>query len=138
VARSEKVIIIAEDTEYWPIHSQRNFLARNFQKSTADVDYVAVYQTRPVSAITHYGKVKSIQERVSYREIYAETQFENREGYAKVYTVEEFVELPRKIVFDRERDGSPVRSREYCTLDDLFCSKSLRDIREAQKQGQAK
>lgn len=128
----QEVLIIAEDDDYWPIHRNRRFLAKNMEKNTAPAQYVAVYRGKTLRAIVCYGKVTRIDENVPYSEVYKDTKFSNREGFARVYHVEEFVDLENPVYFEKEIDGSAIRSREYCKFADLFTAKTLRDLRKKQ------
>ncbi|HOB54021.1 MAG TPA: hypothetical protein PK176_14235 [Acidobacteriota bacterium] len=128
--KKEEVLIIAEDEEYWPIHRKGSFLAKNMDKKTAPADYVAVYRCSPLKAIVCYGKVTRIEDNVPYSIAYKGTSIAKRAGFVRVYHVEEFIELDEPILFDRDLDGSPVRSREYCKFEDLLKAKTLADLRK--------
>ena len=78
-----------------------------------DIKYIASYQTAPVSAITHYAEVKSI-------EPYGE------EGKYKLNFVDKAIKLDNEIEFDLPQGA--MQGSRYTNIDKLLKAKKMSDL----------
>jgi len=101
---------------------------RSYDRTRADVSYMALYRTAPVSAITHYARIveRSEQTRGEPGRM-DESDWEDlidpfsEERVVVVFEFESLVPLDAPV----ENDDHGVRGAWYCTVDDLRSADTL-------------
>ncbi len=104
----------------------------SYDRTETDATYLALYRTAPVSAITHYARVRN---RVEQRrgepgpmdpdDWAATIEPFSDEEVAVVFELGELVPLEQPI----ENDQHGVRGARYCTLADLQAATTLSELR---------
>ncbi len=129
----EEVLIASTRPEFWDCCRAKSIV---FQSRTArDAQYVAFYRTKPVSAITHIGKVKYTENNVPPKEtlkgfpkvarIARQKSWYNRPH--KVYHLESIKELPYPI---KKGKGGSVRVTWYKPIVRLMSALTLDDLQQ--------
>ena len=101
---------------------------RSYDRTQADVTYMALYRTAPVSAITHYARIVERTEQTRGEPgRMDESDWEDlidpfsEERVVVVFEFESLVPLDAPV----ENDGNGVRGAWYCTVDDLRTADTL-------------
>jgi len=100
----------------------------SYDRTQADVTYMALYRTAPVSAITHYARIVERTEQTRGEPgRMDESDWEDlidpfsEERVVVVFEFESLVPLDAPV----ENDGNGVRGAWYCTVDDLRTADTL-------------
>ena len=106
---------------------------RSYDRTRADVDYMAFYRTAPVSAITHYARIIERTEqtrgepgRMDESDWADLIDPFSEERVVVVFAFEPLVPLDAPV----ENDGHGVRGAWYCTIDDLRGAGTLSALAE--------
>jgi hypothetical protein len=105
--------------------AQRLQYCKPITNATKLVDYLAFYRARPLSAVTHYGKVSRIEKNVHYLAHYREKPGWMKAGAQQIscYHLQWLKELPSPIV--RTQKHNAVMRPVYTNLETLLSSRSL-------------
>jgi len=112
-----------------------NYLLKNLEYSFPGsleerkiFDYIAFYRTKPISAITHYGKVKKIIENAEIDGRYKLLNFGDRvmENGTKVL-FEKIIELKSYV---ESNDGNAIQGKYYTKLHYIKNEKTISDLWE--------
>lgn len=103
----------------------------DYERATAEFEYMALYRTAPVSAITHVARVGSRTEQTGGEEApMSEADWEatidpfSDTEQVVVFEFEELSELETPV----ENDLSGVRGAWYCRLADLHAAETLSEL----------
>lgn len=106
---------------------------RSYDRTRADFDYLAFYRTAPVSAITHYARVRNRTEQVrgdpgpmAADDWAALIDPFSEERVVVVFEFDPLVPLDAPVA----NDGHGVRGAWYCTVEDLRRSGTLSALSE--------
>jgi hypothetical protein len=96
---------------------------------TKNVEYLAFYRLKPISAITHYGKISKIDSNVHYSEYFKEKpRWIRGVGYVRCYHLKWLKKLSSPIV--RTHRHNAVIRPVYTDLQKLLSAKTLTDLFE--------
>lgn len=124
---TKRVGIVAVSELSFSLVKQKLFYANPMEYGTRSVDYLAFYSLKPISAITHYGKVAEIESNVYYPEYFRTTpHWMKRKVPLRCFHLEWLKELPRPI--GRTQKHNAVIRPVYASLEMLFKAKTLTDI----------
>jgi len=129
----KEVLINSTDSDWWE-HVQKTKLVCQ-KNNTPDAQYVAIYRTSPISAITHIAKVVYTENNVPANETYKDYPEIIQKGIErgwiddlhKVYHLEELIELPMHIKKEKG-DKAVVRNKWFKNLTDILKARKLSDL----------
>ena len=84
------------------------------------LEYIAAYQTKPVSAVTYYAKIKKIEPYID--------DYGNKTKKFIVYFDGKAVKLDNPVKLNKENPGSAPQSCVYTSFDKLVKAKTLEDL----------
>ena len=94
---------------------------------TKSVEYLAFYRLKPISAVTHYGKLSKIESNVQYSAYFKEKpRWIKGAGYIKCYHLQWLKTLSSPIV--RTRRHNAIIRPVYTNLQKLLTAKTLTDL----------
>ena len=106
---------------------------RSYDRTRADFDYMALYRTAPVSAVTHYARVVDRVEQtrgepgpMDEGDWAALIDPFSEERVVLVFELDELVPLDSPV----ENDLNGVRGAWYCAVDDLRAAGALSALRD--------
>jgi hypothetical protein len=106
---------------------------RSYDRTRADFEYMALYRTAPVSAVTHYARVADRTEQtrgepgpMDEPDWAALIDPFSEERVVVVFELADLAPLDRPV----ENDANGVRGAWYCTIDDLREAATLSELRD--------
>ena len=123
----KEVMIVAISEASFGLVKHKLLYANPIGYHTKNADYLAFYRLKPISAVTHYGKVSEIESNVHYSKFFKTMPFwMKRDVPIKCYHLEWLKELP--IPIKRTREHNAVIRPVYTSLETLLIAKTLTDI----------
>jgi hypothetical protein len=122
------VMIVAIRDSSFKLIEQKLLYCNPISYRTKTVDYLALYRPKPISAVTHYGKILKVESNVYYLKYYKEKPYWMKAGasYIKCYHLEWLKELPSPIV--RSQRYNAIIRPVYTDLEKLLSAKTLSDL----------
>lgn len=135
IGNVKEVLINSTDADWWE-HVKKTRTVCNYN-NIPDAQYVAIYRTSPISAITHIAKVKYTEKNVLPRETYKKFPRILKKGKDrgwldmphKVFHIDELIELPRHIAKEKG-DRGVIRNIWFKTLPEILKAKTLSDLKK--------
>ena len=125
--RVKKVMIVAVSAPSFSLAKQRLLYANPVDYRTKNVDYLAFYRLKPISAVTHYGKISEIESNVHHSKFFETMPFWMKKDVPiKCYHLEWLKELP--IPIKRTQEHNAVIKPVYTSLKILLSAKTLTEI----------
>lgn len=122
---SKVIVVAASDYSFEKVQEKKIWAEPSNYNRGGDCDYIAFYRSRPESAITHYAKIESIEERddvLSEWEI--GMMMPNYEGTPRVYELSNLEKLEQPV----EKDPNYIQRHKYTTLKALKNAEGISEI----------
>jgi hypothetical protein len=120
-------MIVSVGDESFTLAKDRLLYVVPISYGTKNVEYLAFYRLKPISAITHYGKLLKIESNVHYSVYFEEKpRWMKGIGYVKCYHLKWLKRLSHPIV--RTRRHNAVIRPVYTDLQKLLSAKTLTDL----------
>jgi hypothetical protein len=134
-SKESSVTVVALDAYSWKELLQNKFYAFPM-KSRKISDYFAFYQSKPISAITHYARVQSCEEgnKEDVGILYWLKCMPNAEPPFQIVKFNEIKKLRSSIV----KDNYSIQGKAYTTLGKLFSARNISDIFKANRSKKLK
>jgi hypothetical protein len=122
------VMIVATRDASFKIIEHNLLYCNPMSYGTKTVEYLALYRPKPISAITHYGKVSKIESNVHYSKYYKQRPYWMKAGTPciRCYHLQWLKELPSPIV--RTQRYNAIIRPMYTNLEKLLSAKTLADL----------
>ena len=120
-------MIVAVSEPSFNLVEQKLLYANPMDYSTKSADYLAFYRLKPISAVTHYGRVSEIESNVHYSKYFSTMPFWMKRNIPiKCYHLGWLRELPLPV--KRTRKHNAVIRPIYTNFETLLSVKTLTDI----------
>jgi hypothetical protein len=122
------VMIVSIKDDSFKLIEHKLLYCNPMSYGTKNADYLALYRPKPISAVTHYGKVSKIESNVRYSVYYKEKPYWMKTGtlYIKCYHLQWLRELPLPVV--RTGRYNAIIRPMYTNLEKLLSAKTLADL----------
>jgi len=125
ILQTNKVMIVSVTEGSFKSTVQTSRYCSPMTRATRLVSYLAFYRSKPLSAVTHYGKVSRVEKNVHYSAYFREKPCWMKAGVQQIkcYHLQWLNELPSPIV--RTQKHNAVMRPVYADLETLLSSRNL-------------
>lgn len=123
---TKRVMLVAVSSLSFKLLEEKQLYAHPMEYSARTVDYLAFYRPRPISAVTHYGKIKQIELHVHPSKYFVEIpSWVKSNSLLKCYRLKWLKKLP--FLVKREKHNAIIRP-VYTDLKTLMHVNTLKEI----------